>query len=69
MIRVIAKRDRSGENFSRKTLSHLYYKLLIAFVEEVQFDDGVGDFRLFKPKELLSPLHHLKNIIDFQRVI
>ena len=22
---VIAKRDRSGENFSRKTLSHLYY--------------------------------------------
>lgn len=51
---VIAKRDRSGENFSRKTLSHLYYKLVNCFVEEVQFDDGVGDFRLLSQRAVKS---------------
>ncbi len=64
---VIAKRDRSGENFSRKTLSHLYYKLVNCFVEEVQFDDGVGDFRLLS--QAVKSIVSLKNIIHFQRVI
>ena len=43
---VIAKRNRQGENFVRKTLSRCYYKLINAFVEDIQFEDGVGDFRL-----------------------
>lgn len=32
---VIVKCDRSGENFSCKILSYLYYKLVNCFVEEV----------------------------------
>ncbi|CDR23543.1 glycosyltransferase family 2 protein [Staphylococcus argenteus] len=51
---VVAKRDRNGENLSRKTLSHLYYKLVNCFVEEVQFDDGVGDFRLLSQRAVKS---------------
>ena len=43
---VVAKRNRQGENFVRKTLSRCYYKLINAFVEDIQFEDGVGDFRL-----------------------
>ena len=37
-----------------KTLSHLYYKLVNCFVEEVQFDDGVGDFRLLSQRAIKS---------------
>ena len=32
---VVAKRDRSGENVARKTMSKLYYKLINSFVEEI----------------------------------
>ena len=47
---VIAKRDREGENFARKSMSRLYYKIINAFVEDVQFEDGVGDFRLLSQR-------------------
>lgn len=47
---VIAKRNREGENFSRKMMTRAYYKLVNNFVEEVQFADGVGDFRLLSQR-------------------
>lgn len=43
---VIAKRDRTGENIARKSMTKLYYKLINSFVEDIEFIDGVGDFRL-----------------------
>ncbi|MCE5090569.1 glycosyltransferase [Staphylococcus devriesei] len=47
---VIAKRDRTGENFARKTMTKLYYKLINSFVEDIKFVDGVGDFRLLSQR-------------------
>lgn len=47
---VIAKRDRHGEGFARKSMTRLYYKLVNSFVEEVHFNDGVGDFRLLSQR-------------------
>lgn len=47
---VIAKRDRKGENVARKSMTRAYYKLINAFVEDVQFEDGVGDFRLLSKR-------------------
>lgn len=51
---VVAKRNREGENFSRKLMSKLYYKFINSFVEEVQFEDGVGDFRLLSQRAVVS---------------
>jgi len=47
---VIAKRNREGESFVRKNLSRFYYKLINTFVEDIQFEDGVGDFRLLSQR-------------------
>ncbi|MDU5815418.1 MAG: glycosyltransferase family 2 protein, partial [Staphylococcus sp.] len=47
---VIAQRDREGEQLSRKIVTKMYYKLINAFVEDVQFVDGVGDFRLLSQR-------------------
>ena len=51
---VVAKRDRSGENVARKTMSKLYYKLINSFVEDIKFSDGVGDFRLLSQRAVKS---------------
>ena len=47
---VIAKRDRKGENIARKSMTKLYYKLINSFVEDIEFIDGVGDFRLLSQR-------------------
>ncbi|OHR96509.1 glycosyltransferase family 2 protein [Staphylococcus sp. HMSC36A02] len=47
---VIAKRDRTGENIARKSMTELYYKLINSFVEDIEFIDGVGDFRLLSQR-------------------
>lgn len=47
---VIAKRNRKGENFARKVMSRFYYKMINTFVEDIQFEDGVGDFRLLSQR-------------------
>ncbi|MCI2942442.1 glycosyltransferase family 2 protein [Staphylococcus haemolyticus] len=47
---VIAKRDRIGENIARKSMTKLYYKLINSFVEDIEFIDGVGDFRLLSQR-------------------
>lgn len=46
----IAKRDRTGENIARKSMTKLYYKLINSFVEDIEFIDGVGDFRLLSQR-------------------
>lgn len=51
---VIAKRDRKGENFARKSMSRFYYKMINTFVEDIQFEDGVGDFRLLSQRAVQS---------------
>ena len=48
--KVIAKRDRTGENIARKSMTKLYYKLINSFVEDIEFIDGVGDFRLLSQR-------------------
>lgn len=47
---VIAKRDRTGEDIARKSMTKLYYKLINSFVEDIEFIDGVGDFRLLSQR-------------------
>ena len=47
---VIAKRNRTGENVARKTMTKLYYKIINSFVEDIEFVDGVGDFRLLSQR-------------------
>ncbi|MDU0486367.1 glycosyltransferase family 2 protein [Staphylococcus haemolyticus] len=47
---VISKRDRTGENIARKSMTKLYYKLINSFVEDIEFIDGVGDFRLLSQR-------------------
>ncbi|MEB7367059.1 glycosyltransferase family 2 protein [Staphylococcus borealis] len=51
---VIAKRDRTGENIARKSMTKLYYKLINSFVEDIEFIDGVGDFRLLSQRAVKS---------------
>lgn len=46
---VVAKRDRTGENIARKTVSKLYYKVINRIVD-VDLVDGVGDFRLLSQR-------------------
>ena len=65
---VIAKRDRTGENIARKSMTKLYYKLINSFVEDIEFIDGVGDFRLLSQRAVKA-MSSLKNITAFQRFI
>ena len=51
---VIAKRDRTGENQSRKMMTKIYYKLINHFVEDIKLEDGVGDFRLLSQRAVKS---------------
>ncbi|PTJ73117.1 glycosyltransferase [Staphylococcus hyicus] len=51
---VIAKRNRDGENASRKFMTRVYYKLINYFVEEIHLEDGVGDFRLLSQRAVQS---------------
>lgn len=48
---VIAKRNRKGENFVRRKLSNLFYRLANRLVE-VTMTSGVGDFRLLSRRAL-----------------
>ncbi|MFC4402949.1 glycosyltransferase family 2 protein [Gracilibacillus xinjiangensis] len=48
---VIAKRNRNGENFMRKKVSKLFYRLANRLVD-VEMTDGVGDFRLLSRQAL-----------------
>ena len=43
-----------GEQLSRKIVTKMYYKLINAFVEDVQFVDGVGDFRLLSQRAVCN---------------
>ncbi|WP_077214837.1 glycosyltransferase family 2 protein [Bacillus dakarensis] len=52
---VVAKRSRKGEAASRTLLSKLYYKV-INRLTDVDFMDGVGDFRLLSKKALKALL-------------
>lgn len=52
---VVAKRSRKGEAASRTLLSKLYYKM-INRLTDVDFMDGVGDFRLLSKKALKALL-------------
>ncbi|MBI5974020.1 glycosyltransferase family 2 protein [Staphylococcus canis] len=47
---VIAKRTRDGENATRKWVTRTYYKLINYFVEDIELEDGVGDFRLLSQR-------------------
>ncbi|MGK3149631.1 glycosyltransferase family 2 protein [Staphylococcus shinii] len=51
---VVAKRDRTGENQSRKMMTKIYYKLINHFVEDIKLEDGVGDFRLLSQRAVQS---------------
>ncbi|HLR70520.1 MAG TPA: glycosyltransferase family 2 protein [Pseudogracilibacillus sp.] len=46
---VIAKRNRKGENATRKVLTTLYYKVINKVID-VELVDGEGDFRLLSRK-------------------
>jgi polyisoprenyl-phosphate glycosyltransferase len=48
---VIAKRNRKGENFVRRKLSNLFYRMANRLVE-VTMTSGVGDFRLLSRRAL-----------------
>ncbi|REH95980.1 glycosyltransferase [Staphylococcus felis] len=51
---VIAKRTRDGENTSRKWVTRTYYKMINYFVEDIELEDGVGDFRLLSQRAVQS---------------
>lgn len=51
---VIAKRTRDGENTSRKWVTRTYYKMINYFVEDIELEDGVGDFRLLSQRAVRS---------------
>lgn len=51
---VVAKRNRDGEKQSRKLLTKMYYKLINHFVEDIQLNDGIGDFRLLSQRAVRS---------------
>ncbi len=52
---VVARRTRDGDGFGRTFLSRLYYRLVNAVVE-VEFEDGVGDFRLLSRRAVTALL-------------
>ena len=47
-------------------MTKLYYKLINSFVEDIEFIDGVGDFRLLSQRAVKAMF--LKNITAFQKV-
>ncbi|PTK93613.1 glycosyltransferase, partial [Staphylococcus gallinarum] len=51
---VVAKRDRTGEKQSRKIMTRIYYKVINRFVEDIELEDGVGDFRLLSQRAVNS---------------
>ncbi|RIP35959.1 glycosyltransferase [Staphylococcus gallinarum] len=51
---VVAKRDRTGEKQSRKIMTRIYYKAINRFVEDIELEDGVGDFRLLSQRAVNS---------------
>ncbi|MCG3400114.1 glycosyltransferase family 2 protein [Staphylococcus massiliensis] len=51
---VVAKRNRDGEKYTRKKTTQLYYKLINYFVEDIELEDGVGDFRLLSQRAVES---------------
>ncbi|MFC4025150.1 glycosyltransferase family 2 protein [Oceanobacillus longus] len=63
---VIAKRNRKGENFTRRKISNLFYKLANKFVDEVEMIDGIGDFRLLS-RPALDALLELKEYNRFSK--
>ncbi|MBF2216605.1 MAG: glycosyltransferase family 2 protein [Staphylococcus haemolyticus] len=63
---VIAKRDRTGENIARKSMTKLYYKLINSFVEDIEFIDGVGDFRLLSQRAVKA-MSYLKEYNRFSK--
>ena len=63
---VIAKRDRTGENIARKSMTKLYYKLINSFVEDIEFIDGVGDFRLLSQRAVKA-MSYLKEYNLFSK--
>ena len=48
-------------------MTKLYYKLINSFVEDIEFIDGVGDFRLLSQRAVKA-MFFLKNITAFQKV-
>lgn len=63
---VIAKRNRKGENFARRKISSLFYKLANKLVDEVEMIDGIGDFRLLS-RQALDALLKLKEYNRFSK--
>ena len=47
-------------------MTKLYYKLINSFVEDIEFIDGVGDFRLLSQRAVKAMSS--KNITAFQKV-
>ena len=62
---VIAKRDRSGEKFTRSFLTKLYYKLINSLVD-VRLENGIGDFRLLS-RRAVDALLSLKEYNRFSK--
>ena len=49
MTKLLLSEIERGEH-SRKSMTKLYYKLINSFVEDIEFIDGVGDFRLLSQR-------------------
>lgn len=62
---VIAQRNRASEPKSRSFLSFLYYKYMNLFVD-VEFTNGIGDFRLLSRKSI-NALLKLKEYNRFSK--
>lgn len=52
---VVARRTREGDAFHRTFLARMYYRLVNSVVE-VEFEDGVGDFRLLSRRAVTALL-------------
>ncbi|ELH0989389.1 glycosyltransferase [Staphylococcus pseudintermedius] len=63
---IIAKRNRAGEHASRKWITCLYYKMINYFIEDIELEDGVGDFRMLSQRAVCS-LVSLKEYNRFSR--
>lgn len=62
---VIAKRDRSGEKFTRSFLTGLYYKFINSLID-VRLENGIGDFRLLS-RQAVDALLSLKEYNRFSK--
>ena len=51
---IIAKRNREGEHASRKWMTRCYYKMINYFIEDIELEDGIGDFRLLSQRAVRS---------------